>query len=139
MVVAFLADGESPALTAGSPTVIATATFSLAITDTRADGSRPGYTVSLSADAFTAEGSTTVIGPGLLTIVDLTGLPEGTSGATAIGATLDTPVPVLTVSSDAPAITTTIAITVAMTLPPGTMPGAYSGGLTFDMMPAVAP
>jgi hypothetical protein len=137
--LAFLADGESPAMTAGSPAVTATATFSLAIADTRADGSRPGYTVSVRADAFTAEGSSSVIGPELLTIVDLGGFPEGTSGATAIGATLDAPVPLLTVASDAPAIAATIEITVAMTLPPGTAPGAYNGGLTFDVLANLTP
>jgi hypothetical protein len=132
----FLVDGQTPALTAASPTVTATATFSLSLKDTRTEGNRTGYTLALSAEPFTAGDSG--IDPSLLTIVDVNGLPEGASAATAIGATLDHPVIILTVANGSPAMNTTIVVTIAMAIAPGTMPGNYSGGIFFDLGP-VAP
>lgn len=133
------ADGEAPALTAANPSVTVSAAFSLAIDDTRTDANRSGYTISLQAGAFTADGSPSVIGPDLLAITDVAGLPGGTSAPGAIGQSLDAPVTVLTVASGAGAVSTTITVTIAMTLPPGTMPGTYSGGITFDVVPLSSP
>ena len=135
----FLADGEAPALAAANPSATVSAAFSLAIDDSRTDANRSGYSISLRAGAFTADGSPSVIGPDLLAITDVTGLPQGNSAPGAIDQSLDAPVTVLTVASGAGAVSTTITVTIAMTLPPGTMPGTYSGGITFDVVPVSSP
>ena len=129
----FLTDGESPALSAANPSATATATFSLTIADTRAE--RDGYRIVVSAGSFTAGGSATPIGPEMLAITGVGGLPEVAADATAIGATLDAPVTILTVPDEAAAVTTTVTVTIAMTIAPGTMPGAYTGEITLDILP----
>ncbi len=134
-----LANGEAPALTAANPSATVSGTFALTIDDTRTDATRSGYTLSLRAGAFTAEGSPSVIGPDLLAITDVTGLPEGASPAMAIGQTLDAPVTVLSVASGSDQVSTTVTVTIAMTLPPGTMPGTYTGGITFNILPVTGP
>lgn len=137
--LAFLQDGDNPALTAASPAVTATATFSLAIADSRADANRHGYSIAVSAGSFTAVGSTSPIGPDMLAIVGIGGLPEGSSGESPIGATLDSPVTVVTVASGASPVETTVTITIAMTISPGTMPGKYTGAIILDVLPLTAP
>jgi hypothetical protein len=139
---AFLVNGESPSLTAYTPSVTATASFSLVIEDTRADESRDGYVIRLQASPFSSDGAPSAIQPGQLTVTGVTGvtgLPDGIPVTTANGQSLDSPVNVLTVPNGAAALDTTLAITVAMTLLPGTMPGAYTGSLIFDLLPWVAP
>lgn len=131
----FLANGEAPALTAANPSITASATFALAIDDTRTDGNRAGYAISLRASALTVDGSGTAIEPNRLTIAAIDGLPE----AAAIGQSLGAPVTVLTVDSGADAVSTTVTITVELTLVPGDQPGAYQGGLTFDVTPLTSP
>lgn len=135
----FPANGEALALTATNPSATVRGTFALIIDDTRTDPNRSGYTVSLRAGTFTAEGSTTAIATDLLTVADVTGLPEGVSAATAIGQVLDSPVTVLTVASGSAPVSTTVTVTIAMLLPPGTMPGTYSGVVTFDVLPMTGP
>lgn len=128
----FLASGDAPTLTAANPSATVSATVSLTIDDTRTDPNRSGYAVSLRTGAFTAECSPSVIGPDQLVIANITGLPDGTSAATAIDQALDSPV---TVANGFPAVSTTLTVTIAMTLPPGT----YSGGITFDVLPLTGP
>jgi hypothetical protein len=135
----FLVNGEPPAISAGSPTVTATAAFSVVIADSRWGDALPGYQIALSAGSLTASDSNTAIGPELLTVLDVSGLPEGLSAATAIGATLDGPVTILSVPDGAPAVNTTLVVTVAMTIEAGIMPGAYDGRLAFEVIPALGP
>jgi hypothetical protein len=111
----------------------ATSTFSLVVTDTRPDETRAGYAISLAAQPFTADGSRTVIGPEMLSIVGVSGLPGG--GTSSLVATLDAPVTILSVADGAAAVSTTLTITIAMTLMPGMMPGNYAGAITFDVIP----
>ncbi len=134
----FLVDGDAPAVYAGHATV-ALVNVSFAVDDTRADANRSGYTVRLSAGTFTAEGSSSVIDAGQLAVADVTGPPEGDSPVLAIGQTLDSPVAVLAVGTGAEAVSATVTVTIEMIIPPGTMPGTYHGGLTFDVLPVDGP
>ncbi len=135
----FLANGDASALTAANPSATVSANFTLAIEDTRTDSTRSGYTVSLRAGVFTAEGSPSVIGPELLAIVNVTGLPDGASPAMAVGQSFQSPITLLTVASGSAAVSTTVTIIIEMTLPPGTMPGTYQGSITYDVVPVTGP
>ena len=133
----FLVNGSAPAPTAADPEVNATATFTLAISDTRPDESRPGYTLAISAMPFASDRGT--IEPERLTIVDLTGLPDGLSAATAVGRTLETPVVIVVAPGGTPAVSATLTITVAMRIGPGIPAGEYSGGVAFEIQSYVTP
>ena len=129
---------KPPSLTASTPSVTATATLDLVISDSRADGNRTGYTISLAASGFGAGGDT-AIAPSQLMVIAVNGAPDGLSAATAIGQTLDTPVRLVTVAAGASAVDATLAVTVAMTIYAGTPPGSYNGGFSFDVQPFAAP
>lgn len=135
----FLANGESPALTAANPSITAGATFTLSIDDTRTDTSRAGYAISLRASALTAESSSVSLEPDRLAIADIDGLPGGAASSDAIGQSLGAPVTVLTVEAGAEAVSTTVTVTIELTLTPGDLPGVYQGGITFDVTPLSGP
>lgn len=132
--MAFLADGANPSLTAGEAMPHIAATLSLAVTDTRADGNRPGYTIVLHASDLTTESGATIPAAGLQ-VESVTGAPASATGVTAPGATFSGPVTVLTVPDGAGAITATIDLVVGTTLAPDTAAGTYSGTFTFDVLP----
>jgi hypothetical protein len=115
--------------------VVATATFVLDVTDTRPDDTRDGYAIAISADSFSATDARTPISQASLSIVSITGLPDGYTAPFAIGARLDSPVTILTVPDSSPAIDTMLSITIAMTLTPEIMEGNYSGGITSSVLP----
>lgn len=133
--VAFLVHGEPPSLDATTRSVVATATFVLDVTDTRPDDSREGYAIAVSAGTFTAENVSTTIAPSMLSVLSITGLPDGYSAPSAIGAALDSSVTILSIPNGADAVTTTISIEIAMTLTPGIMEGNYSGVITSSVLP----
>ena len=131
-------DGDNPSVTATQSTV-AHATFPLVINDTRADGERPGYTISISAGAFGIAGSHYAIPADQLAITGLSGLPEGYDTSSSVGNPLDTAVTILTVENAAPALSdTTITVTLRMEIPAGMPPGAYTGEITVGVMPLTA-
>lgn len=45
----------------------------------------------------------------------------------------------VSVTTGVPAVSTSLTVTIAMTLPPGTMPGTSSGGIPFDVVPVTGP
>lgn len=122
---------------AANPSATVSASFALTIDDTRTDPNWSGYAVGLGTGSFTSEGSDSVIGPDLLTVVDVAGLPDEASPA--IGQALDSPAIVLTVADGSPAISTTVTVTIAMILPTGTRPGTYTGSISFDVLPLSGP
>jgi hypothetical protein len=136
---AFLVNGSEAGISSALQPVTATAIFVIEIDDTRADGERPGYRVMISASSFTADGSTTAVAPGQFSIVSIEASPG--MGAVPSGASqsLAHPVTVLTVPDEAQAVTGTLTLVVAMTIPPGTMPGTYTGQLTLEVGPAANP
>jgi hypothetical protein len=131
----FLVNGEIPTLVAGTPEVVATATFELNITDTRPVATRTGYVVAISAREFAAANDSTTVTPSMLSIQSISGLPAGYVAEAAIGARLDSPVTILTVPNGAGAVDATISITIAMTITPGIMEGSYVGNITADILP----
>jgi hypothetical protein len=134
-VPAFTVNGEAPVLTATSPPTEAFAEFRLVISDTRADGNRTGYAVTVQSSAFTASGSMTVIQPDQLRVSGITADPTGTHLDTIAGVALNQPVTILTVENGAPAVNATVTITVAMLIAPGMAAASYSGSLWFDLLP----
>jgi hypothetical protein len=135
-VPAFTVSGEAPVLTATSPPVEAIANFQLHISDTRADGNRTGYAITIQSTAFTPTRSGATIQPGQLHISAITTEPAGirlNSAATA--ATLDRQITILTVESGAAAVNATVTISVALLLMPGMVATSYSGSLWFDVLP----
>ncbi|MCC6705222.1 MAG: hypothetical protein IT334_10120 [Thermomicrobiales bacterium] len=132
----FLVNGEEPGVSSSSP-ARATAEFAIEIRDTRADGERHGYSVAIAATAFTAIGSTTPLAPDQLAVMSVASAPATVSPVGA-GQSLSTAVTLLTVEDEAPPVTTTITVTVALTIVAGTMPGAYSGRVTLEVLPLQA-
>jgi len=129
----FLVNGEEPGVSSSSP-AMAKAEFAIEIRDTRADGERHGYSVAISATAFTAAGSTTPLASGQLKVASVNSAPAAVSPGGA-GQSLAAPVTLLTVEDEAPPVTVTLTVTVALTIAAGTMPGAYSGRLTLEVLP----
>lgn len=129
--VAFLVDGQAPTLNATTPSVTATATFTLTLTDSRS--TRPGYTIAVRSSAFTQEGTDHAIPAASLSIESAIGQPAGSTNLMT-GATLDNAVTLITVAADANAVNVTITITVAIQIGPGVPPGEYSGTLTLEFM-----
>jgi len=136
--IAFTLDGNNPAPTA-SESAIATTTLLIVVHDTRADADRTGYSIDVASAGFTSADAVTSIGPDLLMVTDLTGLPDSTAAQYLIGSTFLSPVTVLSVKTGAAAVDTTIAVTVRMTITSGTMPGSYTGGFTLDVTPSTTP
>jgi len=134
----FTVDGENPGPTA-SESAVATTTLLIVVDDTRADAARTGYTLTVASAAFTSDEAETVIGPDLLIVTNLTGLPDSTAAQSLIGSKFASPVTVLSVETGAAAVDTTIAITVSMTIPSGTQPGIYTGEFTLDVMLSTTP
>ena len=134
--VTFLTDGEAPAVTAVDGAE-ATATFSLVVKDSRAAANTPAYEIRLSADPFTIDGSDQTIPASSLAVTAITGAPDGLDTSAAIGTTLDGDVTVLSVPAGT-AVDTTLAITVTMTIPAGTYPGTFSGGVTIEVLPVTS-
>lgn len=136
---AFLVDGAEPGVSSSSPPIIATATFTISIEDTRADGERSGYAVALSASVFTADGSQTPVPSEQFAIASVAA--SAGSGVTPTGAlqSLATPVTVLTVLDEDPAVVTTLTVVVEMTILAGTMPGVYEGQLVLEVISVIAP
>ena len=136
--IAFTLDGNNPAPTA-SESAIATTTLLIVVHDTRADADRTGYSIDVASAGFTSADAVTSIGPDLLMVTGLTGLPDSTAAQYLIGSTFLSPVTVLSVQTGAAAVDTTIAVTVRMTITSGTMPGSYTGGFTLDVTPSTTP
>lgn len=134
--VAFLVNGQAPTINATTPSVVATASFILDVTDTRPLDTRASYQVAISAGTFTAENASTTIAPSMLSIQSISGLPDGYSAVNAIGKPLDSSVTILSVPQGAAAVDATITITVAMKITPGVASGEYSGGITYSILPA---
>ncbi|MGC4106858.1 MAG: hypothetical protein QM753_10975 [Thermomicrobiales bacterium] len=132
--IAFTADGEQPSISASSPTPYITATLSLAIADTRGDGSRAGYTIVLHATDLTTEGGS-AIAASALQVESVTGAPSSAVSVATQGASFANAITVLTVPDGAPAATATIDIVVGTTLEPTTAGGTYTGTFTFDVLP----
>ena len=135
--VQFLSNGEDPAPTAVDA-AIATGTLTLIVHDTRADAERHGYTVAFSSTGLeTDEGA--LLEASHLAVLDIEGLPEGVSAAQLVGVTLEQPVTLLTVRDGDAAIDATLAITIQLTIPSGSMPGSYSGGFVPSGTPFAGP
>lgn len=126
----FTVEGDTPSLTAMNPTVTATASFALAIVDTRSDTSRAGFTVQIQSTSFVSEDGRLEIEPSHLWIADVIGVP----GATITGRTLDQPITLVSTTGTDP-ISAEITIVVGMTITPDMRPAAYSGGLSFTVLP----
>jgi hypothetical protein len=135
---AFTFGGENAGPTASEP-AIATATLLIVVHDTRADADRSGYTIAVASAGFTSADTATSISPDLLMVTDLTGSPDSNAAQYLIGSTFASPVTVLSVEIGAPAVDTTIAVTVRMTIPSGTQPGSYTGAFTLDVTPSTTP
>lgn len=133
--IIFTANGQTPTLSATSPPIMVTADFQLEISDTRADGNRTGYAITVRASDFTGAGAPTYIPAGQIWISTVSASMETIPVAGSIGATLNQPVAVLAVPDDAPPVNGTITLTIAMTLAPGIVATSYAGNLTFDVLP----
>lgn len=132
--IAFLADGANPSLTAGNATPHITATLSLAIADTRADGDRAGYTIVLHATDLTNEAGATIAASSLQ-VESVTGTPAVAVGSASPGASFANPLTVLTIPDGAPAVNATVDLVLGTTLDPQTSEGTYTGTFTFDILP----
>jgi hypothetical protein len=136
---AFLVNGNQPGVSSSLPATIASATFTIAIEDTRADGERPGYAIALSATEFTAEGSLTPVPAQQFAIASVSASEGSGVVPTGVPQSLAAPVTLLTVQDEAQAVATTLTVVVEMTILPGTMPGYYLGTLMLEVLPLVAP
>jgi len=132
----FLVNGREAGVSSSS-SAVAAATFSVAIADTRADGARDGYSVVLSASTFSALGTSTPFSPSQLAIESVAARAGSDIDPTGAGESLSSSVEIIDVAHGAPAIDTTLTITISLAIPAGTMPGTYRGTLTLEVIPAM--
>src|SRR5699024_590094 len=109
----------------------------LAITDSRSDGAREPYIVSLSMTEFThVDGSQYgTIDTNRMAATAVAGLPEGMSTGVDGATPMTSPVIVINSGDAPPAGELTVTVTIQVDLPAGTMPGDFNGGLSVQVLP----
>lgn len=133
--IAFLtSDGSAPGVSSTTGAV-AYADVDIVISDSRSDGARDPYIVSLSMTEFThvdgaAHGT---IGTNRMAATAVAGLPDGMGSGIAGATPMTSPVVVVN-SGDVPAAGTwTVTVTILIDLPAGTVPGDFNGGLSIQV------
>ena len=132
-------DGSDAAVTAFSGATVS-ATLPIAISDTRSDATRAGYSVNLKMGALTVgDGSlaSMKIDPANIRVTGVSGLPDGLKQSFEGAASLGRSVTLFGTEGVAPAIESSmLSATLVIEIPAGTMPGAFSGEISIEVIPA---
>lgn len=132
-------EGLAPSVTAFAGAT-AYATLPIKLTDTRSDETRGGYEVRLAMSPLTSgddASQTVIIDAGNVQVVGVDGLPEGLSPEFEGNSSLESPVAIFASGEVSPAAETTIEVSLQLEIPPGTMPGNFSGEIWIEIIPII--